>query len=158
MWRTAMAMAFAASLLGCVGEPEVQRVDLAATPEKAVLAALTKVKASEAQRIAILNAYDSRNGRLVKLNNSSKQIIAQWYSLKRTAPDYLQQVDTLAGQWAQVNSEEMKARGAYEHELAANLSADQWSGWQDFMSSLAAARRRAELYREDGIGGSRAPY
>ncbi len=157
MWRTVMAMALAAGLLACVGEPEVQRVDLAADSEKAVLAALTKVKASEAQRIAVLNAYDSRNGELVKLNRSSKQIIDQWYTLKRTAPDYLQQVDALAVKWAQVNADEMRARGAYEHELAANLSPGQWSGWLDFMANLAAARRRAELYRQDGIAGPRGP-
>jgi hypothetical protein len=152
MLRTVMAIALIASLLGCVGEPEVQRVDLAAHPEKAVLAALTKIKATEAQKIAVLNAYDSRNAHLVKLNKTSKLIIAQWYQLKRTAPDYLEQVDALAEQWAQVNSDEMKARAAYEHDVAVNLSPEQWSGWQDFMASAAAARRRAELYGEDGLG------
>jgi len=97
----------------------------------------------------VLNAYDSRNGTLVSLDQTSKQIIAQWYKLDRTAPDYLQRVDTLAAQWAQVNGDEMKARGAYEHELAANLSSSQWSQWQDFMINVAVARRHAELMNED---------
>jgi len=156
--RTVVAVGLAVSLLGCVGEPEVQRVDLGANPEKALLVGLSKVKASDAQRIAVLNAYDNRNGQLVKLDNRSKRIIEQWYALSRTAPDYLQQVDTLAAQWAAVNSDEMKARGAYEHDVAANLSAAQWSDLQDFMSNAAAAHRRAELYNDAGFGGQRGRY
>ena len=158
MERIVVMLALAALLLGCAGEPEVQRVDVGATPEKAMLAALTKVAASDVQRIAILNAYDSRNGELQALDKRSKQIIAQWNRLERTAPDYLQQVDALAAQWAQVNGEEMKARAAYEHDLAANLSPGQWHQWQDFMRSIGEARRRAELLGEDGIGGSRQRY
>ncbi len=158
MKRIVAVLALAATLLGCAGEPEVQRVDVGASPEKAMLAALTKVKASDPQRIAVLNAYDSRNGELVALDKSAKQIIKQWNNLDRTAPDYLQQVDTLAAQWAQVNGAEMKARGAYEHDLAASLSPGQWSQWQDFMRSIAAARRRAELLGEEGLGGSRQRY
>jgi len=156
--RAVVAVALTASLLGCVGEPEVQRVDLGANPEKALLAGLSKVKASDAQRIAVLNAYDSRNGRLIALDKKSKQIIEQWYALHRTAPDYLQQVDALAAQWAQLNGDEMKARGVYEHDVAANLSAAQWSDLQDFMSNAAAEHRRAELYNEAGFGGQRPRY
>ncbi len=158
MKRIVVVLALAAALFGCAGEPEVQRVDVGATPEKALLAALTKVSANDAQRIAILNAYDGRNGQLVALDKSAKRLIAQWNKLERTAPDYLQQVDALAAQWAQVNGDEMKARAAYEHDLAANLSPAQWHQWQDFMRSIGEARRRAELLGEDGIGGSRQRY
>lgn len=156
MKRILALLAFAAILSGCASEsPGVQRVDVGATPEKVVLVALTKVKANDDQQRAILNAYDSRNGELRALTKSSDKIIAQWYKLDRTAPDYLQQVDTLAAQWAQVNGDEMKARAAYEHEVAANLSAKQWSQWQDFITSVAAARRRAQLYNEDNVENRR---
>ena len=92
MKRIVAVLALAATLLGCSSEPEVQRVDLGASPEKAMLAALTKVKATDAQKVAVLNAYDSRNGELVTLDKSAKQIIKQWNKLDRTAPDYPQQI------------------------------------------------------------------
>jgi len=151
MKRIVAMLALAAALSACSGDPEVRRVDVGPSPEKAVLAALTKVQASKEQRIAVLNAYDSRNDALVALDQTSKQIIAQWYKLDRTAPDYLQRINALAAQWAQVNGDEMKARGAYEHELAANLSSSQWSQWQDFMINVAAARRHAEWVNEENI-------
>jgi hypothetical protein len=158
MLRTVMAILLAASLLGCVSEPGVERVDLDANTEKAVLEALTRIKATDPQKVAILNAYDSRNGRLKELEKSSRVIIGEWYKLKRTGPDYLQKVDALAEQWAQVNSDEMKARAVYERDIAVNLTAEQWNSWQDFMASAAAARRRAELYGQDGMGPSRVRY
>lgn len=157
MKRTVVLLVLAAILSACADDPEVPRTDLGASPEKLVLAALTKVAASDAQRVAVLNAYDNRNGELRALGKSSGQIIAQWNKLDRTAPDYLQQVDALAARWAQVNGDEMKARGAYEHELAANLSPAQWTRWQDYMRSVAAARRRAELSSEEGFSGRRQP-
>jgi len=151
MKRIVAMLALAAALSACSSDPEVRRVDVGASPEKAVLAALTKVQATKEQRIAVLNAYDSRNGTLVALDQTSKQIIAQWYKLDRTAPDYLQRVDALAAQWAQVNGDEMRARGAYEHELAASLNSSQWSEWQDFMINVAVARRHAELVNDENI-------
>lgn len=149
MKRTVVVLAFAVLLLGCSGEPEVRRVDVGPTPEKVVLAALTKVVATDAQRIAVLNAYDSRNSQLIALDKSAKQIITQWNRLDRTAPDYVQQVDALAAQWAQVNGDEMKTRAAYEHDLATTLSSSQWHQWQDFLRSVGEARRRAELFGEE---------
>lgn len=149
MKRTVVVLAFAAILLGCSTEPEVRRVDVGPTPEKVVLAALTKVAATDTQRVAVLNAYDSRNNQLVALDKSAKQVITQWNRLDRTAPDYVQQVDALAAQWAQVNGDEMKTRAAYEHDLAATLSSSQWHKWQDFLRSVGEARRRAELLGEE---------
>jgi len=45
----------------------------------------------------------------------------------------------------------MRARGAYEHELAASLNSSQWSEWQDFMINVAVARRHAELVNDENI-------
>lgn len=144
--RHAVAAWLCACLLACATDsPELERANLAASPEKLVLAALTKVKASDEQRRAVLEAYDSRNGELVDLAKRSRQILAQWRKLDRTAPDFEQKVDALATQWSEVNGAEMRARSAYEHALASRLSASQWSDWQDFMRSVGEAQRRAEL-------------
>ena len=117
-----------------------------------MLAALTKVKASDAQRLAVLNAYDSRNGRLAELARQSRQLVAQWYKLDRAAPDFEQQAEGLAVQWAEVNGAEMRARAGYEHALASQLTPQQWKEWQDYLLSVAEAQRRAELSGE-GYGG-----
>lgn len=153
--RAATAILLCAGLLACAQDPpELERANLGASPEKLVLAALTKVKASDDQRRAVLDAYDSRNGQLEELSRHSRQILAQWHKLDRTAPDFERQVDALAGQWAEVNGAEMRARSGYERALASQLSASQWSQWQDFMHSVAEAQRRVELNGADfGRGG-----
>jgi hypothetical protein len=157
MLRTLMVAALVAGLLGCADDPGVERVDLNSSPEKLVLAALSSVKASKEQRIAVLSAYDSRNGQLRSLQRSSEHIIAQWYQLNRKAPEYLSQVDALSQEWSQVNGEEMKVRGAYEHELAAALSPLQWNEWQDFINSVTSAQHRAER-NEHGLYGPGSRY
>jgi hypothetical protein len=157
MMRILVAALLASALLACADDPELQRPDLAATPEKLMLAALTKVKASDAQRLAVLNAYDSRNGQLVELGRRSREIVAQWQRLDRTAPDFEQRIDTLAGQWAEVSASEMRVRAGYEHAVATQLTPSQWSDWQDYMRSVGEAQRRAALFGDvyDRRGGPR---
>lgn len=158
MMRILVAALLASALLACASDPELQRPDLGATPEKLMLNALTKVQASDAQRLAVLNAYDARNGQLVELGKRSRQIVAQWHKLDRTAPDFDQQIDSLAAQWAEVNAAEMKARAGYERALATQLTPSQWSQWQDYLRSVGEAQRRAELFGNDSYerrGGPR---
>jgi hypothetical protein len=144
--RHAVAVLLCACLLACAEDsPELERANLAASPEKLVLAALTVVKASDGQRRAVLDAYDSRNGQLEDLDKRSRQILSQWHKLDRTAPDFEQKVDALAVQWSEVNGAEMRTRSAYERALASQLSAAQWSQWQDFMRAVGEAQRRAAL-------------
>ncbi len=154
LMRILVAALLAGALLACSSQPELQRPDLGATPEKLMLAALTKVKATDAQRLAVFNAYDSRNGKLDELSKRSREIVSQWHKLDRTAPDFNQKIATLSAQWAEVNAGEMQVRGAYEHEIATQLTPSQWSQWQDYMVSVVEARRRAELLGDNyGRGG-----
>lgn len=158
MKRILLSALLGLALAACAGEPEMQHPNVGATPEKLMLAALTKVEASDAQRLAVFSAFDSRNTELVALEKQSRQIVAQWNKLDRTAPDFIQQVDALATQWSELNGKEMRARAAYEHELATQLSSRQWSQWQDFMRSVGEAQRRAELFGDErfvGRGGGR---
>jgi len=146
--RILAAALLASALLACTNDPELQRPDLAATPEKLMLAALTKVKATDAQRLAVLDAYDSRNGKLLELGRRSREIVAQWHRLDRTASDFEPRIDALAAQWAEVNAAEMKVRAGYEHAVATQLTPSQWSDWQDYLRSVSEAQRRAELFGE----------
>jgi hypothetical protein len=150
-----LAALLTGALLACSSQPELQRPDLGATPEKLMLAALTKVKATDAQRLAVFSAYDSRNGKLEELSRRSREIVSQWHKLDRTAPDFNQKIETLSAQWAEVNAGEMQARGAYEHEVATQLTPSQWSQWQDYMVSAFEARRRAELLGDNNWHGGR---
>ena len=156
MMRAVLLLAVA-GLGACAGrgEPEMTRPDLGAPPEKLVLAALDKVKATDEQRTAVLNAYDSRQQQLTDLAKRSRELVKQWHKLDRTAADFDQQVEALAAQWAQVNADEMKARSAYERSLATVLDAGQWKTWQSFQDEVVAARRRAFLIDYDGPGGGR---
>lgn len=156
MLRPLAIVLLCAGLLACAEDTELQRPEVGATPEKLMLAALTKVEANDAQRLAVLNAYDSRNGQLVELGKRSREVVAQWHKLDRTAPEFGGQVDALAAQWGEINTAEMKARAAYEHVLATQLTPSQWSKWQDFMRSVLEAQRRAALLDETyGRGGPR---
>lgn len=151
MHQILAACLLAALLAACADDPSRVRPEIGATPEKLLLAALTKVEATDAQRLAVLNAYDARNGELVELEKQSREVVRQWNKLDRTAADFTAQVDTLATQWAGINAKEMRARAAYERELATQLTPSQWSRWQDFMRKVAEERRRAELLQEDGL-------
>lgn len=146
--RIVVTALLAVGLVACADQPELQHPDLGPTPEKLLLAALTKVEATDAQRVAVLNAYDSRNGKLEELSKRSRELVAQWHKLDRTAPDFNQKIEALAAEWAEINGNEMRVRSAYEHDLATQLSAAQWSKWQDFMASVVEARRRAALSGE----------
>jgi hypothetical protein len=121
-------------LAGCAGpEPALYRPDVGPRQDRTVFNALNRVKATDAQRIAVLNEYDATNGKLRELVKQSRQVVQQWHDLDRTAPDFQAQVDTLAAKWATLNADEMKTRAIFDHNVAVTLGPRQWSQWQDFM-------------------------
>jgi outer membrane murein-binding lipoprotein Lpp len=122
-------------LAGCAAAPDptLYRADVGPRQERTVFNALNRVKASDAQRIAVLNEYDATNGKLRELVKQSRQVVQQWHDLDRTAPDFQAQVDTLAAKWATLNADEMKTRAVFDHNVAVTLGPKQWSQWQDFM-------------------------
>ena len=121
-------------LAGCVDDPELYRPDVAPRQERTVLYALKQVKASDPQRIAVLNAYDVSNGKLRTLVQQSREVVRQWHELDRFAPDFQAQADALSVKWAALNSAEMKTRATFDHDVAAVLGPKQWGEWQDFMN------------------------
>lgn len=145
------ALLVAVLLCACTTEPELSRPDVGPRAETTVYDAIKKVAASDQQRLSILDAYDSSNGRLRSLAAQSRQVLARWRGLDRTAPDFSAQVDALAAQWAAVNADEMKTRAAFERSVATALSPAQWSTWQDFMRGRGAAEREQDDYGEGGM-------
>jgi hypothetical protein len=133
------ACCFAALLLaGCATpEPQLARPDVGPRTEHTIYHAIDVVHASDAQRLSILAAYDSSNGRLRELSGQSGELMTKWRGLDRKAADFTAQVDALAARYAAVNGEEMRARAAFERQIAVILSDSQWSKWQGFMRSGA---------------------
>jgi Spy/CpxP family protein refolding chaperone len=121
-------------LAGCIDEPELYRPDTAPRQERTVLNALKRVKATDPQRIAVLNVYDATNGKLRGMVDQSRQVVRQWHELNRFAPDFQAQVDVLAAKWAALSADEMKTRATFDHDVAAVLGPKQWGEWQDFMN------------------------
>ena len=121
-------------LAGCTDDPELYRPDVAPRQERTVLYALKKVKATDAQRNAVLSAYDASNLKLRHLVDQSREVVRQWHALNRYAPDFDAQVDALAAKWGALNTAEMKTRSGFDHNVAAVLGPGQWSDWQDFMN------------------------
>jgi Spy/CpxP family protein refolding chaperone len=140
MLRTILGLALTLLVCACSGEPELSRPDTGPQEEKTVYAALTKVSATDEERVAVLNAYDRSNDRLRQLASQSRQILRDWRRLDRRAPDFSAKVDALAAQWAGLNSDEMKVRAGYEHDVAAVLTPKQWERWQKFMRSSPVPR------------------
>ena len=105
-----------------------------------MLNALERIKPSDEQRVAVLNAYDASNSRLRELSAQSRQIVTKWHQLNRLAPDFQDQVDALSLRWAEVNAQEMKTRAAYERSVALAITPKQWQQWQDFMNSQPPTR------------------
>ncbi|MBL6751430.1 MAG: hypothetical protein ISP90_12955 [Nevskia sp.] len=140
--RLAVSLLAATLLAACAEkEPRLTRPDVGPRTEHTIYTAIDAVHASDAQRLAILDAYDASNGRLRELSAQSSQVMSQWRDLDRMAPGFTAQVDALAAQWASINAGEMKARAAFERQVAAILGTSQWGKWQDFMRSGAGRER-----------------
>jgi hypothetical protein len=125
----------------------MSRPDVGPRTEHTIYGAIQVVHASDAQRLAILNAYDTSNGRLRELSAQSAKVMAKWQDLDRTSPGFSGDVDALAAQWARLNGEEMQARGQFERQIASILGPSQWGKWQDFM------RRPSSQERDYFLGG-----
>lgn len=151
MLRNLLGLALVGLLTACSTEPEISRPDAGPQVEKTVYAALTKVAATDEQKVAVLNAYDRSNDHLRELAAESRRIVGEWRELDRLAPDYAGKADALSARWGQLNADEMKTRSTYEHDVAAALGPKQWSQWQDFMRSNRAPRS-SDDYGSGGTG------
>ena len=141
MKRVLLCVGLSILLSACVPtEPELERTDVGPHQERTMLNALERIKPSDEQRVAVLNAYDASNSRLRELSAQSRQIVTKWHQLNRLAPDFQDQVDALSLRWAEVNAQEMKTRAAYERSVALAITPKQWQQWQDFMNSQPPTR------------------
>ena len=102
--------------------------------EKATLAVLRNVEATDPQRERILAAYDRHNPTLIKLADEWRDLRLQWERLDRRDPGFAATAETIAARRTAVAGEQIRVAAAFEQEVAATLSAGQWKDWQELWS------------------------
>lgn len=151
MRQIPLATALAVLVVACAPRPAFRPGGaFAPLPEKRVLVALAEVHADEAQRRAVLEAYDQTTPRLRALADEAESLQARWQDLDRRNAGFTAQVLELAERTAGVSRERMRQAAAFERQVATALDADQWQAWCDFWSRAAAGPLDGP---EEGFGG-----
>lgn len=141
MKRVAVLLGLIPPLLlsACASAPPLRRAEsYEGRPEKAMLAVLRTVKADDAQRAAILEAFDRHNPKLLKLADDWQQVEQEWTGLDRKAPAFTDQVKALADRRQQIATQQLVEGAEFEREVAAVLSAEQWKDWEELWAMVGA--------------------
>jgi hypothetical protein len=102
--------------------------------EKAMLAVLRNVEATDPQREKILAAYDRYNPAMLGLAQQWRELGTEWERLDRRDPGFVTAADALAARRTAVAGEQIRLASAFEQEIAATLTAGQWKDWQELWS------------------------
>jgi hypothetical protein len=118
--------------------PMVRAQSYEGRSEKALLAVLRNVKADDAQRTAVLAAYDRHNPSLTRLAEEWDQIEKDWAELDRRADDFTAKAAALAQRRQQIAAQQMIDGAAFERDVAALLTPEQWTDWQELWDLVGA--------------------
>lgn len=119
-------------LAGCASAPMVPPAQsFEGRSEKAALAVLRNVEASDEQRGKILAAFDRSNPAMLKLDQEWEEITHQWEQLNRADPKFLSEAEALSARRSDVARQQIVAGAAFEHEVASVLTPEQWKDWQE---------------------------
>jgi hypothetical protein len=99
--------------------------------EKSALAVLRNVQATDPQREKILAAYDKYNPALLKLAGEWRDLRRQWERLDRADPGFAAAAQTIAARRGEVAGEQIKLAAAFEQDVSATLTPQQWKDWQE---------------------------
>jgi hypothetical protein len=128
----ALLLLAASLLVGCGSAPLVPSAEsFEGRPEKAALAVLRNVEASDEQRAKILAAFDRDNPKMLKLDQEWEEITRQWEQLNRADPKFLADADALSARRMDVAKQQIVVGAAFEHEVASVLTPDQWKDWKE---------------------------
>lgn len=116
--------------------------------ERQVLAALSAVKTSDPERLAVLDALDQLLPALKAADTDEQRLRERWAALDARAPDYPALAANLAADRSTVERDRLLALAGFHHTVATTLDSTQWQQWSAIMSADGAA------YREPGFGGS----
>jgi len=143
-------------LTGCGSSPLVPSAEsFEGRPEKAALAVLRNVEASDEQRAKILAAFDQSNPTMLKLDHEWEEITRQWEQLNRTDPKFLADAEALSARRMDVAKQQIVVGAAFEHEVALVLTPDQWKDWKELWSLVGEGNACGPGGRGGPGGGGR---
>ena len=126
--------ALSISLAACSSTPSsfpflTGRTDYGARYEKQVFFALKAVKATDEQRLQVLQAFDEADPQLATLSSESVRVSDSWRKLDPRDKNYQAQAEQLAQHQGELSSEKLRVRAEFNRKVAAVLDRSQWSGW-----------------------------
>lgn len=104
--------------------------------EKGVLAVLRNLEATDPQREKILASYDKNNPTLLKLAHEWRDLRMQWERLDRNDAGFVAAADAIATRRMAIAGEQIRVAAAFEQEVAATLTPQQWKDWQELWSLI----------------------
>ncbi|MCC2657043.1 MAG: hypothetical protein K0Q76_2151 [Panacagrimonas sp.] len=104
--------------------------------EKGVLAVLRNVQATDPQREKILASYDRHNPVLLKLAHEWRELRTQWEKLDRKDAGFVAAADAIATRRMAVAGEQIREAAAFEQDVVAVLTPEQWKDWQELWSLI----------------------
>lgn len=143
-----LLLSLALILAACAHRPPMHVPQAGVRSEREILRTLTRVQATDAQRSAVLAAFDAALPGLRGLQAQRETLQAQLQALSPKQPGYLERTQALAQQWGELHRRELEAFAGFEAAVAAALSDRQWQQWQDY---LAASRFEAPAPRGSGM-------
>lgn len=102
--------------------------------EKGVLAVLRSVEATDPQREKVLASFDQYNPTLLKLAHEWRDLRGQWERLDRRDPAFAASAETIAVRRTAIAGEQIRLAAAFEQQVAATLTPEQWKDWQELWS------------------------
>lgn len=109
------------------------------TYERQVIGALAETEVNDAQRQAVLAAFDAMAPRLKKNDADELRLQRRWNALDPRAASYGADVEALASEAATLAAERLRALGAFNGTVATTLDAGQWARWSNVMAQQRAA-------------------
>jgi len=122
-----------ALLAACAPRPAARPGEVfSVRPEKGVFLALKEARASDAQRHAILQAWDASTPRLQTLAQQAESLLEEWRDLDPRDTAFGTTAELLASKLSSVTRERMVLSAEFDGRVAAALDEDQWEAWQRY--------------------------
>lgn len=128
--RLAPGVMLALAIAGCA-TPAAKPAETLATPsEREMFVTLKEIKATDKQRLAVMDAWDDSHARLVSLEEEAQRIREDWFDLSRREPAFVKKSSALARRQGEILQERLQLTGKFEAKVASILTEDQWQQWQ----------------------------
>lgn len=130
IFSTLLVIVTVGLLSACASAPAMRPAEsFEGRSEKAMLAVLRNVEATDEQRARILDTFDRHNPNLVKLANEWEDITLQWDRLNRADAAFLTQAAALSDKRMSIARQQLIEGAQFEQDVATTLTPEQWTEW-----------------------------